>query len=295
MAKCGACGGTIIATGYKHKGKTYTYYRCARHDRAPSSCPGMSLDPKVIDMWAWLEVMGAMAKLTETDANGDRVSYTDLLVQIDTDRENAATAAGELSPAASLANLKAARDSLKAQAANLKEGIRWAKSPSVIASLIQDVDHLEPEIQKADQDIAEAERQIELHAQRVQVLADFLGRYSQYQDVLWSLDTYYGEDILIMKALLRSIGAEFTLDPDVLVKAQAQGSEPDIPVVITLTPQTALPWLTVEEMDRIVDERRQRPWLTLEEVDERRERSIQSALKELEAKRLVTTPSGSWS
>ena len=124
----------------------------------------MNLDPKEIDMWAWLEVIGAMADLTETGPDGMAVSYTDILIKIDTDRENAASAAGELSPAASLANLKAARDNLAGQVANLTEGIRLAKSASVIASLVQGVEQMEPEIQKADRDIAKAEREMEQQA-----------------------------------------------------------------------------------------------------------------------------------
>jgi hypothetical protein len=281
LAKCGACGGTIVAKPCKHRGKdkTYVYYRCARHDRVRSSCPGLNLSAKEVDMWAWLKVMGAMAQLTETSPGGVAVSYTEVLTKMGTDRENAASAAGELSPAAAMANLKAARDKLTAQAANLTDSIRMTESKYVRATLVQDLERLEPEIQKADEAIAKAERQVQQYTQRVKLAADFLDRYEQYRDALMALDTRYEECIPIMRALLQSIGAQFTLDPDMFVKAQTQDSEPDIQVVITLTPQTALPWLAAEEIGRV--------------VDERRERRIQPAQKELEAAMLLAAPLGS--
>jgi hypothetical protein len=83
--------------------------------------------------------------------------------------------------------------------------------------------------------IADEERQAAKRAQRADVLTSFLQRYNHYNSAIESLDVTYEEDIPIMAALLRAVGAKVTLDPKMFEKANERGVEPDVQVELPLS------------------------------------------------------------
>ncbi len=117
---------------------------------------------------------------------------------------------------------------------------------------------LEPQLVEAEQLIAEAERQEASLSERVKLLEDFSSHFREYLDLLMILNTRYVEDVPIMTAFMRTVGAKVILSPDVWRKHRTTGEDPDIGVYITLTPSATLPWLDRDDMHRMLAERQQR-------------------------------------
>ncbi len=249
LARCGLCGATMRVSGSEHYGRLYMYYSCIGHHNVRTACPGLTLRCKHVDYWAWRAVFGALVRLKESGSNDN---YLDVLAKLALERE-AAEPQGN-----SLADVRRARDEMQRQVDMLKSDLRNLKTPEGRMSILEDIDKVAPQITKANEQITELERKEAQRIEQAEVLRDFFAQYDRYVSLFSYLSPEYEEDVPVIKAFLRAIGAVFTLHPDVLTNEKAQSGDFDIPVEITLTPLSAMPWLTPEEMERHIAQRRAR-------------------------------------
>jgi Recombinase/Recombinase zinc beta ribbon domain len=136
LARCGAlrpegsiCGASMRVHGVNDKGKRYLYYTCTRHENQPTACPGMRLNVKKVDPWAWWEVLGALSQLTQPSLEGgNNDNYVDVLARLDTERTGKSPSA-----TADLDNLRKILATFEADAKPmpLKSGARNRNLPAM--------------------------------------------------------------------------------------------------------------------------------------------------------------------
>jgi DNA invertase Pin-like site-specific DNA recombinase len=246
LGRCGRCGGTLRVKGSYYKGKYYLYYSCSRRDKTPSLCPGMFVSAKEVDWRAWDDVTAKLNTITwEPGVPGSELRALEML---DADR-----AAVPRSNGPTLEHLRAARDAFLHDAEVYGLEVARAKTQLARDTLQRELDRLEPEIAKANAQIANLERQTSLTAERARVLGDFLAKYRRYFEYLNLLDPSNEGDIPIMAAVLRAVGTVVTVPAD-LLDAEP---EPPLGIELTLTAGSGFPWADNEDLVRMLEERRE--------------------------------------
>ncbi|MGO8947028.1 MAG: recombinase family protein [Ktedonobacterales bacterium] len=256
-AKCKLCGATLRVRGCTIRGRIYRYYTCHLHEHLPSACPGITFNVQLVDPGAWYELCYALENFGGYDpqtGQQDHEAYVDDLANQPAQRYLADALASQPGANDFLAARIAARDGFQAEVDNL--AIAIGREPDGFARdvLVRRLRQLEPDIAKANQQIAAAQQQATRVAERHALLTDFLTQLHVYDDLLWALDPDEAEDIPIMAQILRAVGAVFTIGKD-------ERGAPDIAVELTLTPLAALPWFTQEEFARLLDARRHRRYI----------------------------------
>jgi hypothetical protein len=267
IAKCGICGGTLRVQGSRYNDHHYLYYCCSRSEKQPQSCPGMSVAAKNVDKIAWQEVIDALENVPyDPSEPGGAAKALAIL--------DAGSSLGPRPTGPTLDQLKAARAKLAQDAETYALEMVRAQTQLARDLFQRQIDRLEPEIAKANIQIAEMERQATLQTERANVLAHFVGKYSQYYAYLTVLDADNESDIPIMAAILRALGAVVTVPPSYATRAlearkrqaaaetaaagphtKYQGLYEPLPIVLTLTAGAGFPWTGNDELVRMLDER----------------------------------------
>jgi DNA invertase Pin-like site-specific DNA recombinase len=261
IGKCGICGATLRVMGRHYKNQDYLYYYCTGHEKQPRSCPGMSVAAKNVDGVAWAEVVYALHNIPYDPSKPG--SADEALAILDTGSAQSPHPSGP-----TLDQLKTVRAKLFHDAETYALEMVRVQSQLARDTLQRQIDRLEPEIAKADVQIAQMEWQSKLQTERANVLAHFMGKYTQYFAYLQVLDTDNESDIPIMAAILRALGAIVTVPPSYSTRALEKrkrqitasdtidlGMNEPIQVVLTLTAGVGFPWTGNDELIRLLDER----------------------------------------